>query len=414
MDKEALDKFLVKGLFPTGREVGRGAFGKVEEVEIPGAVCAAKRIHDELLRTEDAADLTQKFVRECKLMSRLRHPHIVQFLGICYLPDSADVPSLVMEKLDCDLHRLLETDADFPLTVKKSILTDVANGLVYLHSQNPSIVHRDLTARNVLLSSAMRAKIGDMGVARIVNLSPGKLTATMSRGPGNIVYMAPEAMEDHPKYNTALDVFSFGNLIVFTLTQLFPVLKGATYVASGTNKLYPRSEIERRTESFNQLERQLGDENHPLISLAKHCLQNVPDARPTAREVVSRLNEVVLVPCRLWDSNKVEMIRDVLASETETRRKGEQWRDGQVVVGLDDRQHVQGREEQNGRSEHKSLKQETPGLTSHDQSEHNPSPLTRTHLADEKQVCLFYKRVVVTTFRLMPLSCKLVHEVLNV
>ena len=104
--REELETFLVRKLIPTGQLVSRGAFRRVEEVSISGAVCAAKRIHDELLHTEEATDLTTKFVQECKLMSTLRHPHIIQFLGICYLPDAADIPALVMEKLDYDSKKL--------------------------------------------------------------------------------------------------------------------------------------------------------------------------------------------------------------------------------------------------------------------------------------------------------------------
>ena len=358
MDKEAdLETFLVKGLFPTGREVGRGAFGRVEEVQIPGAFCVAKRIHDELLRTENAAEVTKKFAQECRLMSTLRHPHIVQFLGICYLPDSPNIPCLVMEKLECDHHKLLETVPDVPMTIKKSILTDVASGIVYLHSHDPPIVHRDLTARNVLLDSALSAKIGDLGVARIVNLSPGELAATMTRGPGNIVYMPPEAMEDHPRYDTSLDVFSFGTLIIFTLTQVYPVLKAATYVDPTTRELHPRSEIERRAESINQLETDLSDVNHPFICLAKQCLENVPEARPTASEIVMRLKTMVLVPYRLWDFNKVEMIRDILDSEAEERRLCKR---EMHEYGMEDTQ--QEREGLDTHTEHKPLRQNTSSV----------------------------------------------------
>ena len=102
-------------------------------------------------------------------MSKLRHPHIVQFLGVCYLPGSR-LPSLVMEYLETDLHKLLEATPNLPLTIKQSILLNVAQGLLYLHSQSPSIIHRDLTAKNVLLNSAMVASIADMGIARIVDL----------------------------------------------------------------------------------------------------------------------------------------------------------------------------------------------------------------------------------------------------
>ena len=227
-----LASFVVPNVRPTGRELGRGAYGSVEEVEIPGAVCAAKKIHTEFLNIgsrEDITHIVSKFASECRLMSKLRHPQIVQFLGVCYLP-GARLPSLVMERLDTSLHELLETTPNLPLSIKKSILLDTARGLLYLHSQSPPIIHRDLTARNVLLNSAMVAKIADLGVARIVNLQPDQL-ATMTQGPGNIVYMPPEAMGEHTQYNTSLDIFSFGNIALFTLTQVFvgPKLKAAAH-----------------------------------------------------------------------------------------------------------------------------------------------------------------------------------------
>ena len=87
-----------------------------------------------------------------------------------------------MECLPLCHEGLLENTRDIPLAVKRSILCDVARGLTYLHSKTPHpIIHRDLTARNVLLNSAMVAKIADLGVARILNLRPGQIAATMTQ-----------------------------------------------------------------------------------------------------------------------------------------------------------------------------------------------------------------------------------------
>ena len=136
-----LASYIVSNVHPTGRELGNGAYGSVEEVEIPGFVCAAKKIHTEFLNIgshEDISHMITKFTSECKLMSMLHHPHIVQFLGICYLP-GARLPSLVMEHLDTSLHDLLETSPNLPLAVKKSVLLDTARGLLYLHDHSPPI-----------------------------------------------------------------------------------------------------------------------------------------------------------------------------------------------------------------------------------------------------------------------------------
>ena len=64
----------------------------------------------------------------------------------------------------------LESAPNIRLCTKLSILQDVSRGLIYLHSRAPAVIHRDLTARNVLLDSAMRAKIADLGNSRIVHL----------------------------------------------------------------------------------------------------------------------------------------------------------------------------------------------------------------------------------------------------
>ena len=154
-----------------------------------------------------------------QVMAEMRHPHVVQFLGLCYL-EGSPLPVLVMEKLDSSLDHLLETSPNLTLGLKLSLLTDVARGLVYLHTRNPPVVHRDLSARNVLLTSAMVAKISDLGNARIVSLLPGQLARTLTCIPGTQVYMPPESFDEGSRYGPRLDIFSFGHLALYTLTQV--------------------------------------------------------------------------------------------------------------------------------------------------------------------------------------------------
>jgi len=68
-----------------------------------------------------------------QVMTELRHPNIVQFLGLCFLEGST-LPVLVMERLDSSLDDLLETSPGLPLALKLSLLTDVSRGLLYLHT----------------------------------------------------------------------------------------------------------------------------------------------------------------------------------------------------------------------------------------------------------------------------------------
>ena len=305
---------------------------------MPGAICAAKKIHEVFLdRSEIPATEIRKsaaqFVRECRLMSTLRHPNIVQFLGVCFFPGSR-LPALVMERLLTSLHDLLDPGMDtppppdspkpfFPLSLKCSILHDVANGLTYLHGRSPPIIHRDLSARNVLLNLGMVAKIADLGVARIVPRM--RAATTMTKGPGAIVYMPPEAMEDIPedddekskaKYGKSIDIFSFGVVAIFTLSQAFPCnLLAPTYREGRKHKA--RTELERRESYMRMIRRQLRGK-HPLLQMIEWCL-DFPEDRPNIGEVL-RLMEEARAEERdeQTDMNKLELLQ---ALQTQPRNQ---------------------------------------------------------------------------------------------
>ena len=168
---------------------------------------------------EGVVDVARKYQQECHLMASLRHPNIAQFLGICFVP-GVEMPLLVMERLEMSLCDLLDSVPNLPLPLKVSFLEDVGCGLVYLHNMHPPVIHRDLTANNVLLTSSLVAKITDMGNSRIIKTRPDRLARTLSQLPGTLVYMAPEAMSETHRYGTSLDIFSFGHLALFTMTQV--------------------------------------------------------------------------------------------------------------------------------------------------------------------------------------------------
>ena len=149
------------------RELGRGSYATVLEVDYMGLKCAGKKIH-EVLMIQGGYSVS-RFEDECRLLSKLRHPNIVQFLGV-FFEDGAQTPVLVMEFLPTNLTSCIERYGVFPDEINYSILHDVALGLLYLHNQTPSIVHRDLSANNVLLTPNMTAKISDLGLASICHL----------------------------------------------------------------------------------------------------------------------------------------------------------------------------------------------------------------------------------------------------
>ena len=251
-------------------------------------------------------------------MSQLRHPHIVQFLGVAYLPGSP-IPVLLMEKLQTSLDNLLETSPNIPLDVKVHLLTGTAQGVVYLHSRNPPIAHRELTARNILIDLGLTAKIADLGVARMVNIQPGQLAATMTAGPGNNLYMPPETVQEEgaTRYNTAIDIFSFGVVSLFTLTQTFPKdLKPHNYRDPRTRRIVGRSEIERRKHYIQPMQAALG-ETHPLVTLTLDCLEYDPEDRPSAVELLRRLEEVGRTVPQNCTETKLELTQQIQQKQRE-------------------------------------------------------------------------------------------------
>ena len=79
-----LDSLILRGVNSTGKEIGRGAYGRVFEVDYEGTFCAAKEVHALLLQSAQGSDLQKikdDFLSECQIWSTLRHPCVVQFLG---------------------------------------------------------------------------------------------------------------------------------------------------------------------------------------------------------------------------------------------------------------------------------------------------------------------------------------------
>ena len=94
------------------------------------------------------------------------------------------------------LTNYLEQNKIIPNHIKNSILLDVSHGLLYLHTQTPPILHCDLTASNVLLTSDIKAKIVDFGVSHTFEPDPTKYYIKVSEIPGNHFCMPPKVLKD--------------------------------------------------------------------------------------------------------------------------------------------------------------------------------------------------------------------------
>ncbi|MCG8626376.1 MAG: protein kinase, partial [Proteobacteria bacterium] len=180
------EQYQLTGLKVTNEELGHGSYATVLKVDYMGLKCAGKKIHEALLKQGDTSYTLCRFEEECCLLSQVRHPNIVQFLGV-HFERGVHAPILVMEFLPMNLTTCINQYGILPEGISYSILHDVALGLCYLHNHTPSIIHRDLSANNILLDSSLKAKISDLGVARILNLTPLQVSR-MTQTPGTPTY----------------------------------------------------------------------------------------------------------------------------------------------------------------------------------------------------------------------------------
>ena len=306
----------------TDTKLGRGADATVYEVEWNGTLCAAKRLHEILLEDQSSggvAKLISNFEAECVTWSKLRHPGVVQFLGV-HLDGSSRLPVLVMEKMDTSLRTYLEDQSkeEFPLHQKTFVLRQVIQVLAYLHSQDPPLVHHDLSPNNVLLNVvSFVTKVSDFGMSRAI--SPSIFTRKSSIK-GTLAFMPPEALHDPPRYNETLDVFSFGNIIISTLTHEWPNpgppnrYQGDMFV--GITELQRR---ERYVEMLTAQEKQL------FLPIVRPCLENRPDKRPSGVMLVQELRRIESsLPTGGQVAASIEQLRQQLsAKKEECRQKDE-------------------------------------------------------------------------------------------
>ena len=280
---------VIENVVFTGVRLGIGADATVFEVDWNGTRCAAKRLHEILLEDQSAggvAKLLSNFEAECLTWSKLRHPGVVQFLGV-HMDRGSRLPELVMEKMDTSLRMYLEdrSKEEFPLHQKSFVLRQVIQALAYLHIQNPPLVHHDLSSNNVLLNVvSFVTKVSDFGMSRAIN--PSALTRKSSIK-GTQAFMPPETLHNPPRYNEKLDVFSFGNIILHTLTHEWPDpgpptrYEGEVFVGL--------TEVQRReqcVELFTAQEKQLFQ---PIV---RQCLENRPDKRPSSVMLVQELRHI--------------------------------------------------------------------------------------------------------------------------
>ena len=294
-----LEDLILDGVSTIGKELGVGAYGKVFIVKYCENTYAAKEIHSILVQSANEKEkqiLYRNFLRECYYCSKICHPNVVDFKGV-YHPTPASkssLPIMVMELMDESLtdyvKKILSKET------KYSILYDVSCGLSYLHSFKPPLIHRDLSPNNILLILYKQkpwpvAKISDLGVAKVMKADSQATKCVLTKAPGTVDFMPPEALNENPHYDTPLDIFSYAGIILHVVNQEWPTPSESVVRNSSTNEpLHVLSEYQRRQKHLNKM----SGIDTVLEPLVKACLDDKPSKCP-ATATVLKIMEFVMV-----------------------------------------------------------------------------------------------------------------------
>ncbi|CAL4905984.1 unnamed protein product [Urochloa decumbens] len=204
--------------FADEQKLGRGGFGNVYRGNLDDQDCP---VAIKVFSAEASVQGRKAFEAEVKIISRLRHRNLVQLLGWC---DSRRGLLLVYElvpegSLDKHLYSSLLTWSE-----RYAIILGLGSALRYLHTEwDQCVLHGDIKPSNILLgSSRSTTKLGDFGLARLVDHGAGPRTTQVVMGTAG--YIDPEFIRSRQP-STESDVYSFGVVLLEIVTARRPEME---------------------------------------------------------------------------------------------------------------------------------------------------------------------------------------------
>uniref|UniRef100_A0A2N9G113 non-specific serine/threonine protein kinase n=1 Tax=Fagus sylvatica TaxID=28930 RepID=A0A2N9G113_FAGSY len=264
--------------------IGVGGYGSVYKVELPTSqVVAVKKLHS----LPDGGTSYQKaFTSEISALTEIRHRNIVKLYGFCSHPRHS---FLVYEFLEGGSLMKILNNEEGAKTVdwikRANVIKGVANALSYMHHDcSPSIIHRDISSKNVLLDREYEAHIADFGTARLLKPDSSNWTSLA----GTFGYMAPE-LAYTMEVNEKCDVYSFGVLTLEIIMGKHP----GDLISSLTSSAFTTLNMPLKDVLDQHLSLPMNEAAREVLSIAKiaiACLHTVPQSRPTMQQVSQELS----------------------------------------------------------------------------------------------------------------------------
>lgn len=285
------------GNFSPATLLGSGGFGTVYKGILPKgkSVVAVKRM------AKDAKRGKEEFIAEISVINRLRHRNLVPLLGWCHEKGELIMVYEYMPKGSLDQHIFNDDIAGGCLDWEQryNIVSGVASALLYLHQEcEQQVVHRDVKASNIMLDSEYKARLGDFGLARLIEHDRRSFTATGLVG--TIGYIAPECFHTG-RPTVESDVFSFGVVALEVTCGRPPTFRSpeAPDLIGWVWNLYRQNKLleaaDTRLTKFGSID-DAEEDIKLLLMLGLACSNPNPEARPTMREVTQILSGTMAPP----------------------------------------------------------------------------------------------------------------------
>lgn len=278
-----------------GRCIGEGQFGDVHQGIYISAENPALSVAVKTCKNSTSDSVREKFLQEALTMRQFDHPHIVKLMGVI-----TDNPVWIIMEL-CTLGELRSflQVRKYSLDLASLILYSyqLSTALAYLESKR--FVHRDIAARNVLVSTVDCVKLGDFGLSRYMEDSS---YYKASKGKLPIKWMAPESI-NFRRFTTASDVWMFGVCMWEILMYGIKPFQGVK-----NNDVIGRIENGERLAMPPQCP-------PTLYSLMTKCWSYDPSKRPRFNELKTQLNTILEEEkLQQKERNRMEMRRQVTVS----------------------------------------------------------------------------------------------------
>jgi serine/threonine-protein kinase len=219
---------VLRSRYKIRRIIGHGGMGSIylaDDLRLEGRQCALKEVeHDRTMPTDMLRQAREQFQREATVLARLDHPNLPKvsdffsiggrdYLVMDFVPGK-DLRTIMIESR--------QLGAFLPERDVLAWASQLADALIYLHSQNPPILHRDIKPSNLKLTPSGLLKLVDFGLVKI--LSSDEMTITILQGRGTALYTPLEQYGGDAGHTDARsDIYAFGSTLYHLLTKQPPV-----------------------------------------------------------------------------------------------------------------------------------------------------------------------------------------------